>query len=248
VSGRGIGMLRENGIEVITGVLADEARPGLAGFLTRIVKKRPYVILKLALSADGKIAAGPGERTTITGQPFWQRVHLLRAESDAIMVGAQTVRIDDPSLTCRLPGLEDRSPVRIVAGAAPENSRLAQTADKIPVWQLAPSEAQNVHTLNVRTGPEGRIDLASALAAIAQKGINQLLVEGGAQLARSLLEADLADEVWLAAAPHELGPGGVDALAGLPLSFVTGDDERFILCRKEAIGADTLNVYLRKKP
>ena len=246
VAGRGIDMLKSKGIEVITGLLADEAYPGLAGFLNRIEKKRPLVILKLAISRDGKIAAAPGERTNITGQPFWNRVHLLRASSDAVMVGAHTVRTDDPSLTCRLPGLEDRSPVRIVAGQVPAGSKLARTAAGIPVWQLHPSAtAANVEALPVRVQNDGRIDLADAIECIASRGINQLLIEGGAQIARNIVENHLADEIWLASAPVRLGASGVDALAGLPLAAITAD-ERFILCHKEAIGADTLKIYRRK--
>ncbi|MGI9414580.1 MAG: bifunctional diaminohydroxyphosphoribosylaminopyrimidine deaminase/5-amino-6-(5-phosphoribosylamino)uracil reductase RibD, partial [Hyphomicrobiales bacterium] len=110
VAGRGIEQLRAAGITVDACVLADQARRDLAGFLSRIERGRPEVTLKLAVSADGKIAAAPGKTTAITGAQARSRGHLIRAQSDAILVGRGTVVADDPSLTCRLPGMEDRSP------------------------------------------------------------------------------------------------------------------------------------------
>src|SRR5262249_46336927 len=115
VSGDGFAILGRAGIAVDRDIGASEAYPDLAGFLTRIAKKRPYVALKLALSADGKIAEAPGMRTEITGPEVKARAHLIRAQSDAILVGLGTVLADDPDLTCRLPGLEERSPIRVVA-------------------------------------------------------------------------------------------------------------------------------------
>jgi pyrimidine deaminase RibD-like protein len=114
VKGAGHAKLRAAGLKVETGLLAEEARRDLSGFLSRVTRGRPHVLLKLARSSDGMIAEAPGQRTSITGEEANLRTHLMRAKADAIMVGIRTVRADDPHLTCRLPGLEHRSPVAIV--------------------------------------------------------------------------------------------------------------------------------------
>ena len=223
VSGKGAQILRDAGIEVETGVLEQQAAYQLAGFFSRITSGRPHVLLKMAKSADGKIAAGPGQRTQITGPLFKSRVHLLRARADAIMVGAQTVRIDKPSLTCRLPGLENRSPQIVIAGGD----------ETLPLPENA------IHF-------KGMVDFAESLRELGNMGINLLLVEGGAKIARSLLEADLVDEAILATAPLTIGEQGVDALAGLPLSHIEAEG-RFVCKSTETVGRDVVKHYLRVK-
>jgi diaminohydroxyphosphoribosylaminopyrimidine deaminase / 5-amino-6-(5-phosphoribosylamino)uracil reductase len=257
VAGRGHAALQAAGITVETGLLADEARSDLAGYLSRIVRKRPHVVLKLAVSADGKIAETAGAPTAITGEAARNRVHAVRAEADAVLVGVSTVMADDPLLTCRLPGLEDRSPVRVVSdsrASLPLDSRLARTAGAVPVWllTLAGEDEPRVRALAERgvvliacvATADGKVDLADALRHLAERGINRVLAEGGARMARALVEADLVDEVYLLSASKELGPGGLDALAGLPLSAIT-ENERFRPAGKEWLGEDHLSVYER---
>jgi len=143
VSGRGIGMLREAGIEVDAGVLEAEGRRSLAGYLTRQTKNRPYVTLKLAVSADGMIGRKGEGQVAITGPLARAQVHALRAETDAILVGIGTAIADDPELTVRLPGLEAQSPIRIVLDpslALPLTSKLVETARKVPVIVVASEE------------------------------------------------------------------------------------------------------------
>jgi diaminohydroxyphosphoribosylaminopyrimidine deaminase / 5-amino-6-(5-phosphoribosylamino)uracil reductase len=257
VAGRGHAALQAAGITVETGLLADEARSDLAGYLSRIVRKRPHVVLKLAVSADGKIAETAGAPTAITGEAARNRVHAVRAEADAVLVGVSTVMADDPLLTCRLPGLEDRSPVRVVSdsrASLPLDSRLARTAGAVPVWllTLAGEDEPRVRALAERgvvliacvATADGKVDLADALRHLAERGINRVLAEGGARMARALVEADLVDEVYLLSASKELGAGGLDALAGLPLSAIT-ENERFRPAGKEWLGEDHLSVYER---
>jgi diaminohydroxyphosphoribosylaminopyrimidine deaminase/5-amino-6-(5-phosphoribosylamino)uracil reductase len=257
VAGRGHAALQAAGITVETGLLADEARSDLAGYLSRIVRKRPHVVLKLAVSADGKIAETAGAPTAITGEAARNRVHAVRAECDAVLVGVSTVMADDPLLTCRLPGLEDRSPVRVVSdsrASLPLDSRLARTAGAVPVWllTLAGEDEPRVRALAERgvvpiacaATADGKVDLADALRRLAERGINRVLAEGGARMARALVEADLVDEVYLLGASKELGAGGLDALAGLPLGAIT-DSERFRPAGKEWLGEDLLSVYER---
>ena len=131
VAGQGNARLRAAGIAVDIGVGADQARHDHAGHILRMTKGRPRVLLKLAISADGKAGAAGGRPVAITGEEVRERVHLLRAENDAIMVGIGTVLADDPMLTCRLPGMAARSPVRVIADSMlrlPTESELVKSA------------------------------------------------------------------------------------------------------------------------
>ena len=222
VSGRGVKILENAGIEVETGLMADEARQQLAGFFSRISRKRPHVTLKLAVSSDGKIAAAPGQQTKITGPLFKTRAHLMRAQADAILVGAETARVDNPSLTCRLPGMEDRSPLPVVVGG--------------DVGLSIPDSALHF---------PGKVNFSDVLAQLADKGINQLLVEGGAKVAASLIRDDLVDEIVLARAPLTIGGEGVDALYDMDLTTITKND-RYELKKRETIGPDVVSHYRRK--
>ena len=194
VAGRGHQMLRDAGVALTSGVLAEEARREHAGFLSRVERGRPHVVLKLAVSADGKIAAaGSTEPNAITGAQARARGHLIRAHSDAIMIGRNTAVADDPMLTCRLPGLEDRSPLRIVADSRLDlspDSRLAMSAETTPVWVLAGPdrdpghaaalEAKGVRIVDGALSDSGMIDLAAGLGVLGTHGINTVMVEGGA--------------------------------------------------------------------
>ena len=248
-AGAGHAKLVAAGIKVETGLCMEEAREALAGFLTRIAKKRPYVALKLGISADGKIAAAPGERTAITGPETKSRVHLLRAQSDAILVGLSTVLIDDPDLTCRLPGMEQRSPIRIVSDtrlSIPSKAKLVKTAEQVPVWILSTRKGQvsaGITVVDCRQTPRGWVDFTDAMERLAERGINRLLVEGGSHVAHSFLEADLIDEIQLFQSPKFIGPQGTDAIADMPLSQL---DARFRHSAKEMLGSDTLTVYERR--
>jgi diaminohydroxyphosphoribosylaminopyrimidine deaminase/5-amino-6-(5-phosphoribosylamino)uracil reductase len=174
----------------------------------------------MALSADGKIAAGQGQRTAISGTEAKARVHLLRAQCDAILVGMGTVLADDPELTCRLPGLENRSPKPFV---------LSRSGDLPPASHLARRGAEVL-----RTG------VPDVLARLGERGINRLMVEGGARVARSFLEAGLVDEFHLIRSAKRLGPAGVDALAGLALDEAL---QPFAMREQETLGSDVLTVY-----
>jgi len=221
VSGKGIEILRAGGIKTITGVLAERVEFQLRGYFSRIIRGRPHVLLKLAVSSDGKIAKAPGQQTAISGPEFYPQTHLLRARADAILVGAGTVRTDNPTLTCRLPGMGHLSPKKIVVGGD-DVLALPKRALQFP----------------------GHVDFEEVLQDLGSQGINMLLVEGGAKVATSLLEADLVDEIILAMAPHSIGPQGVDALAGLPLTKITAN-EHFVLKQQETLGPDVVRHYLR---
>jgi diaminohydroxyphosphoribosylaminopyrimidine deaminase/5-amino-6-(5-phosphoribosylamino)uracil reductase len=225
VAGEGHARLRAAGISVDVGVGADEARHDNAGHIRRMRQGRPHVMLKLAISADGKAGATGRRPVAITGEAVRERVHLLRAHSDAIMVGIGTVLADDPMLTCRLPGMAKNSPVRVVADSMlrlPINSRLVQSACETPVWALtglaAPQDCEFALLplgVEVLRSPQsvGRLHLKDGLEFLAAKGITRLMVEGGPTLAAAFITADLVDEAVLFHSPKIVGPDGIDALA-----------------------------------
>lgn len=248
VRGRGFTMLKAYGIGVEVGLGEAEAALDHRGHFTRVRLGRPFVQLKIALSADGLVAATGGVRTAITGPRANDRVHLMRAMSDAIMVGIGTVLADDPQLTCRLPGMEERSPVRIVIDSRlrlPLASRLVATAREVPTWVLgtvgAPPEAERAlraagcEVMLVRRLDDGTLDLAAALRLVAVRGITRVLAEGGPTMAASLIDRGLADEIVLARSPDRLG-------AGVP-AFGTPLPGRYRLASTEAVGRDILDTY-----
>ena len=257
VAGAGHARLRAAGIAVDIGIGAAEAARDHAGHIRRIRDGRPQVMLKLAISADGKAGAAGRRPVAITGDAVRDRVHLLRAQSDAVMVGIGTVLADDPLLTCRLPGMIGYSPVRIVLDSAlrlPLASRLVQSARETPVWVVAgpavpPSAAQALRAHGVEIlpakGADGRLDLADVLKSLAARGITRLMLEGGPTLAAAFVAADLVDEANLFHSSKLLGPDGIDALEGLPLTALT-QSPRLQSVASAAVGADTLAVLARR--
>ena len=258
VAGQGHAKLRAAGITVDIGLGAAEAAHDHAGHFRRIRDKRPHVILKLAVSADDKIGAAERKPVAISGEAARARVHLLRAQCDAILVGIGTVQADDPLLTCRLPGMEARSPVRVVLDRSLRisgSSRLVHSARQTPLWvmtstlseapaamKLGAAGAQVIRVAATTTPPG--LDLMAVLHALAEKGITRLLVEGGARVASSFVASGLVDEVWLLRGPDAIGGGGVDALEALPLTSITQSPD-FRVRASESLQKDTLTIYER---
>lgn len=258
VAGQGHARLRAAGITVDIGASAAEAARDHAGHFRRVRDKRPHVILKLAVSPDDRIAAAGHKPVAITGEAARARVHLLRAQCDAVLIGIGTALSDDPLLTCRLPGMEARSPVRVVLDRAlriPGTGKLVHTARETPLWVMtsdvseAPAAMKlgaagaQVIRLPTTTPPPG-LDPGAALHALSERGITRLLVEGGARVASSFVAADLVDEVWLLRGPNPVGAGGVAALEALPLTAIT-QSPTFKLHASEALQSDTLTIYER---
>ncbi|HEX2367435.1 MAG TPA: bifunctional diaminohydroxyphosphoribosylaminopyrimidine deaminase/5-amino-6-(5-phosphoribosylamino)uracil reductase RibD, partial [Bradyrhizobium sp.] len=257
VAGQGHAKLRAAGIAVDVGLFAKEAAHDHAGHFRRVRDKRPHVILKLALSSDDKIGGAGGKTVAITGEAARNRVHLSRAQSDAILVGIGTVLADDPLLTCRLPGMQARSPVRVVLDRnlrIPADSQLVHTARETPLWVVASELAEAAAA--ARLGAAGAqvirfaptqgpgLDLPAVLHALSEKGITRLMVEGGARVASSFVAAGLVDEIWLLRGPDTIGADGIPALDALPLSALTGSPA-FRTRASESLGKDTLTVYER---
>lgn len=210
VSGSGIARLRQAGLEVVTGVMAEEVRHQLAPYIVHRAMGRPYVVLKLASTLDGRIAAPDGSSKWITGPIARADVARLRSESDAILVGAGTLGLDDPSLRVHFEKLDKeamrtwginagdleavqlrvRQPLRLVAGEIPPRAR-CQPAESLFSGPEGPSENPSA--------------LREALSRLAERGVIQLLCEGGARLAWSLHRAGLVDRYVVYVAPKLMG-------------------------------------------
>lgn len=242
VCGKGYAMLRAGGVEVVEGVLAVEAARQMAGYMSRSVRKRPEVVLKLALSADGMIGRRGAGQVAITGETARREVHLMRAEADAVLVGIGTVLEDDPDLTVRLPGLESRSPARIVLdrqARLPERSKLVDGIERVPVLVAACAEADPrrraaLERLGVRfigtDTADGRVALPELMEDLAARGMASVLVEGGAAVAKAFLDDGLVDRIVLFRGSGEIGAGGVASPVNersLPPGFVETRRMRF---------------------
>lgn len=252
VAGRGYALLREAGIAVVEGVMAAEAADQMAGYLIRSLKKRPEVTLKLALSADGKIGRPGAGQVAITGPQARAQVHLMRSETDAILVGVGTAIADDPELTVRLPGLEGRSPLAIVVDPAlrvPLDRKLVQNARTRPLWIAAcegadPQRRTELGQAGARLLAselyDGRLALPELLEDMAAQGVATLLVEGGAATASHFLAEGLVDRIVLFQADGSIGEGGIDAPIN-PVTIPAG----FRLARTAIFGADRYQEWIR---
>ena len=256
VAGAGHWRLAEQRITVDVGTGADAAQRAHAGHIRRMRDGRPHVILKLAVSADGKAGLGSRRPAVITGEPVRERVHLMRATSDAVLTGIGTALADDPLLTCRLPGMADRSPVRVVLDSKlrlPVEGRLAATASTTPLWVLTGEAAahERAEALAARgaqvlrvasTGPA--LDISAALRLLADRGITRLMVEAGPILSAAFVGADLADEGVVFRSPNPIGSDGIGALEGLTLDALT-QSPRLRAIGREPIGGDVVECFER---
>jgi diaminohydroxyphosphoribosylaminopyrimidine deaminase / 5-amino-6-(5-phosphoribosylamino)uracil reductase len=226
VAGRGHQRLVEAGIDLRVGVLAAAARRTNLGHILRVTVGRPMVTLKLAETADGFAAAQPTTaRLAITGPIANSRVHIWRAQHDAIMIGIGTVIADDPHLTVRFAGSEAYRPLRIVLDthlALPPMSHIVKTAKEHPTLVVAAEDASvdaasrlasaGVEILRLRRGELGHVDLAQVLTTLGKRGMTRIFSEGGPRLAKSLLAAGAADEVIILSGDKPLAQAGIPAL------------------------------------
>ena len=256
VAGAGHWRLAEQGVTVEVGVGAEAARRAHAGHLRRMRDGRPHMVLKLAVSADGKAGLSGRRPAAITGEPVRARVHQMRAMSDAVLTGIGTALADDPLLTCRLPGMADRSPVRVVLDGKlrlPPDGRLVASASTTPLWvvtwEAAPQEcaqaleARGVQVLRIASSGGG-LDLITALRLLAERGITRTMIEAGPILCAAFLRSDLVDETVLFRSPNPVGAAGIDALEGLTLQALT-QSPRLKSIGREPIGNDTVEFFER---
>jgi diaminohydroxyphosphoribosylaminopyrimidine deaminase / 5-amino-6-(5-phosphoribosylamino)uracil reductase len=250
ISGKGFASLKQAGIAVETGVCAEAARWMAAGHILRMTRARPFVQLKLAVSADGLIAPGDGAPRWVTSEAARAYAHLLRARADAILIGRQTVADDDPQLTCRLPGLANRSPRRYVLDTGLRlagTSKLATSAGTVPLTLFgapdAPAPALPASVVIRRVAIAGRaLSVPAVLAALHADGITRLLVEGGPRVAGSFVANDLVDEAVIARGTETLAAAGIQPLADRGLE-VFDDRRRWLLESDRHLGSNRITVY-----
>ena len=220
VSGRGIARLRRAGLEVHVGILGAECDAANEGWFKFITTRTPWVVLKAAVTLDGRIATAGGDSKWITAEPARRLVHEWRDQLDAVLVGLGTVRADDPRLTARIGG--GRDPLRVIVDSRlrlPPAAKvlpgaLVACTDEAPRSRATALEAAGAQILRCRKLADGRVDLADLLAKLGERNVVSVLVEGGAALHGSLLAGALWDELRLFVAPKILGTGGL-AWAGL---------------------------------
>lgn len=249
VHGRGLRALRAAGITVELGVCGEEARAVSEWFRHFVVRRRPFVLLKLAASLDGRIATATGESRWVSDAAARRWVHTLRNRVDAVMVGAGTVLADDPALTCRMRG--GRDPRRVVVdgrlriapraavlrrgGAAP--AIVATTVDASPRRRRA-LERAGAEVL-VLPGRDGRLRLAALLEALAARDVVSVLIEGGGDLAAAALRERVVDRMLVVSAPLLLGADGRPMLGALGVRRLARAP-RLIRVRVTPLGSDLL--------
>lgn len=257
VSATGIARLRAAGIAVTVGVGAAEAGEVNAGFLTRIHEGRPLVTLKLATTLDGRLATHGGESRWITGEAARQRAHLLRANHDAVMIGTGTALADDPHLTCRLPGLDGWSPIRVVLDRRlrlPLTANLVATARATPTWLLtlpggdaarrqAYADA-GVEVIEAPADDSGDLSLPEVMRLLGARGLTRLLAEGGSHAAAALLRDRLVDRLAWFHAPGLMGGDGLPAVQAFGVDRLD-DMPRFVPAGRVRVGDDVLETYRR---
>jgi diaminohydroxyphosphoribosylaminopyrimidine deaminase/5-amino-6-(5-phosphoribosylamino)uracil reductase len=247
VRGRGIAKLRRASIAVEVGVLEAECRQLNAGFITRVTKRRPFVLLKLAMSLDGRIAP-PQPGGWISSEQSRELVHRWRNECDAVMVGAGTIIADNPRLTCRLKG--GRDPARIVVDVrlrTPPQARVYRLRSTAPTLLVTIAEnfkqaqeryaGRKVEVMAVRGSADG-IDMRALMRELGKRGCSKVLLEGGAHLAAAALRAKVVDRLALFVAPLIFG-AGITSVEGLETKRVS-DAIKVANLRARPIGTDWL--------
>ncbi len=258
VFGKGIANLRAAGIEITEGVLAADGRQLSLGHRLRVTQNRPLVQLKIAVGADGLIAKGDGGSVWVTGEDARAHGHLLRARADAVLVGRGTAAADNPALTCRLPGMASRSPLRIVLDSnlsLGDKTKLMATLNDAPLWVFCSEEAEErriralmdkgAKIIPAPLASQGGLDPHGVLTALAGRGITRLLIEGGPRISQSFWSANLVNEVYVYQGREPVGAGGLDALARDGLEAVQ-NAASFAALPARKLGGDTLRVYRRK--
>ncbi|WP_419246968.1 bifunctional diaminohydroxyphosphoribosylaminopyrimidine deaminase/5-amino-6-(5-phosphoribosylamino)uracil reductase RibD [Wolbachia endosymbiont of Rhagoletis indifferens] len=228
VLGGGIKALKEAGIEIEQGIMQKEAEELNVGFFTTKELHRPFIACKIATTLDGKIATFTGDSRWITSEDTRNWVHELRAKYDAIMIGSNTLINDDPLLTCRLPELGSRSPIRLIIDSQAklkEEHNIAKTADKVTTWVITNDEVKkkikNINYLIVNSNNAGKVclkDMASKL--VSEVGITRLLVEGGGVLITELLKCNLIDRLIICRSGKILGNDATPFIGNLGIQSI----------------------------
>jgi diaminohydroxyphosphoribosylaminopyrimidine deaminase / 5-amino-6-(5-phosphoribosylamino)uracil reductase len=253
VSGRGLSWLQTHGVRVLRGDFTQDADWLNLGHSLRVTERRPFVQIKLAVDGNGRVPIGTGRPVWATGEAARAQAHLLRAQADGILVGRKTIEADDPELTCRLPGLERSSPVRIILAPRCDVSPAARVfqGGTAPVWIVCGDSSQGdrlaampgVRLFDIGASPDGSLNLGLVLMRLSAAGITRLLVEGGPKTARAFLDAGFADEVIIMQGENRFDANAtLSPFAGKGLELLPASDS-FILTSKRKAGADTIHVF-----
>ncbi len=251
VAGRGLAWLERHGVRTQCGDFIKEADWINLGHALRVTERRPFVQLKVAVDANGRVPRGQGAPVFVSGPEARDYSHLLRAQADAILVGRKTVEADDPFLTCRLPGLEDRSPIRVVlapkCNVAPK-ARLFEAA-KPPVWIVCGDSSacpaypqQSVRIFDIGASPEGELNLRLALMRLAAEGVTRLLVEGGPATSKAFFDAGLADEIVIIQSGKVLNADASLPALGGGFIDLASCSHSYMLVESRSLGEDRMRV------
>ncbi len=252
VAGEGIFQLRNAGIEVEVGLFEDAARRLNEAFCKHIVTRMPFVIAKCGMSLDGKIATRTGDSRWVTSEAARHRVHELRNEVDAILVGSRTVMLDDPSLTTRLESGKTKDPIRVILDAddyLDPRARVFHLESKAPTWIVVPDDRTIPgadETIHIPSGPGG-LDMRHLMRELGARDVVSVLIEGGGTTIASAFEADLVDKVLFFVAPKIVG--GRDAITAVEGEGVARMADAIPLehMRATPVGEDILiEAYVRR--
>ena len=254
VSGKGLITLKENGIEVSVGCLEDQAKRHHQGFLLSMTQKRPQVTLKLAMTLDGKVATSTGQSKWITSVQSRRRVHQLRAQSDAILIGSGTVIADDPTLNQRIMTTHG-TPARFILDShlvTPLHSKIGQSIKSIQTYffhiesvdtsRISQWKQLGAHLISSPCDPNTQIDLNFALKQIVQLGYSSVLCEGGPRVASSLIQNDYVDRFISFTAGKAFGSQALPSIGFLSYSEVE-DAPQFELERVDTIDGDVVSYW-----
>lgn len=250
--GKSIAAFEAANIPVVLGVCEEQARWQHRGFFSRTMRGRPWVTLKMAASLDGKVALSNGDSKWITGEQARDYGHILRAQNDAILSTSRSVANDDARLTCRLPGLAHRTPVRVVLD---RNLRLEQEGKLFaeassPIWIMTHKDAEDASELpahvEICTLARSKDWLADLFIFLGERGINRVLVETGGTFASALLGGDLVDELAWFTAPIIIGDEGISAVKSLNIDSLEGL-RHWQRRESRMLGDDRLDVLVKTR-
>jgi diaminohydroxyphosphoribosylaminopyrimidine deaminase/5-amino-6-(5-phosphoribosylamino)uracil reductase len=258
VAGKGIEHLKNAGVDVVQGILEEEAENLNAGFFTRLAKGRPLFTLKSATTLDGRIATRSGQSKWITGHEARATGHMLRARHDAIMIGIGTALADNPQLTCRIAGMEVYSPRRIIIDSTlklPLSSLLVKTANQIPTIILTATGANRKKIKALKKQGVKVIELTPSISShpapevmaevLGNEGLNSVLIEGGSKIAGSFMSAGLIDRLAWFHAPKLIGGDGIPSIAAYGVESLI-DAQYFQRTAQYQCGKDIYETYDRK--
>ncbi len=259
VSGKGIERLQRANMAITTGVCREVAAELNAGFFLSVSSGRPLFTLKVATTLDGRIATRTGQSRWITGAGSRATAHGLRAQHDAILIGSGTALTDDPELSCRLPGMQNLSPVRIIADARlrlTPGTQLVETASQMPTWVVTRPlpdrrrrralEEKGVTVIEVESNACGRPAPKAVARELAKRGITRVLIEGGGEIAASFLTAGMVDRLAWFRAPRIIGRDGLPAVGAIGVECLR-DAPLFSRSGVTQIGEDVLENYCRRR-